>query len=210
VTNFIPIFPLQIVVFPGEKLNLHIFEERYIQLVNECHAEEKAFGIPTVINDKVSEMGTLVKIKTIEQQYPDGRMDIKTEGSSIVRILESIQDIPDKLYQGAIVKHQENINDGRGSKMLLILKQLREFHELLNIEKEYTNSEGELTLYDFAHHIGFNIEQEYEFLKLDREAQRQEYILRHFEHVLPTVRELKKLRERIQLNGHFKKLSFDD
>ena len=46
--NFIPIFPLNIVVFPGEKLNLHIFEDRYIQLINDCVAEKKAFGIVVV------------------------------------------------------------------------------------------------------------------------------------------------------------------
>ena len=42
-TNFIPIFPLAIVVFPGEKLNLHIFEPRYKQLITECHEQKKTF-----------------------------------------------------------------------------------------------------------------------------------------------------------------------
>ena len=49
--NFIPIFPLGIVVYPGESLNLHIFEPRYKQLVTECFAEKKMFGIPAVINN---------------------------------------------------------------------------------------------------------------------------------------------------------------
>jgi Lon protease-like protein len=63
VTNFIPIFPLALVVFPGEALNLHIFEPRYKELVNECHAGGKPFGIPAVIENKVSELGTLVEIE---------------------------------------------------------------------------------------------------------------------------------------------------
>ena len=47
--RYLPLFPLRIVVFPGEKLNLHVFEPRYKQLVLECVAEEKTFGIPTYI-----------------------------------------------------------------------------------------------------------------------------------------------------------------
>ena len=66
--NFIPIFPLEIVVYPGEQLNLHIFEDRYKQLINECYAEKKSFGIPAVINSNVAEFGTLVKITEIAEK----------------------------------------------------------------------------------------------------------------------------------------------
>ena len=54
-TNFIPIFPLELVVYPGEKLNLHIFEDRYKQLISECYKERKPFGIPPVIKNKIAE-----------------------------------------------------------------------------------------------------------------------------------------------------------
>ena len=65
-TNFIPIFPLGLVVYPGESLNLHIFEPRYKQLIQECHAAKKPFGIPTVINNKLQEFGALVEIAELE------------------------------------------------------------------------------------------------------------------------------------------------
>src|ERR1700759_234565 len=107
-TNFIPIFPLEIVVYPGEKLNLHIFEERYKQLISECFKEKKPFGIPPVLKNKISETGTLVQVKEIVKQYEDGRMDITTEGKSLYRVLEIIDSIPAKLYSGAIVKHLSN------------------------------------------------------------------------------------------------------
>ena len=54
-TNFIPIFPLSIVVYPGEDLNLHIFEPRYKQLIAECIATKKPFGIPAVIGNNMNE-----------------------------------------------------------------------------------------------------------------------------------------------------------
>ena len=76
-TNFIPIFPLSIVVYPGENLNLHIFEPRYKQLINECHTEGKSFGIPTVINNKLNDIGTLVKITEIVNTHETGEMDIQ-------------------------------------------------------------------------------------------------------------------------------------
>ncbi len=62
-TNFIPIFPLNVVLYPGEILNLHIFEPRYKELVKECSGNNKSFGIPAVINGQVAEFGTLVSHK---------------------------------------------------------------------------------------------------------------------------------------------------
>ncbi len=76
--NFIPIFPLGIVVYPGESLNLHIFEPRYKQLINECHLEGKNFGIPSVFKNKLNEFGTLVKITELVGVTDNGEMDIRT------------------------------------------------------------------------------------------------------------------------------------
>src|SRR5215203_4825288 len=86
-TNFIPIFPLSVVVYPGEKLPLHIFEPRYKQLIRECHELKKPFGIPTVIKNNVQEMGTLVMLHDIVKEYENGEMDIRTEGLQVFRIL---------------------------------------------------------------------------------------------------------------------------
>ena len=71
-TNFIPIFPLGIVVYPGEELNLHIFEPRYKQLIKDCHESKKPFGIPSVVNNKMTEMGTLVEVAEITKLYDNG------------------------------------------------------------------------------------------------------------------------------------------
>ena len=76
VTNFIPIFPLGIVVYPGENLNLHIFEPRYKQLIKECSDQKKPFGIPTVIESKVQDFGSLVEIVEITKVHDNGEMDI--------------------------------------------------------------------------------------------------------------------------------------
>ncbi len=205
-TNFIPIFPLSIVVYPGEKLNLHIFEPRYRQLVKESFEKNKPFGIPAVINNKLSEMGTLVQVKEISKVYDDGKMDIKTEGLQVFTILEIINELPDKLYSGAIVTYPQNITRGSSSMMKKLVEAIRELHKYLDVFKEFGKPDAELQSYDVAHHAGLTIEEEYQVLEYLQELQRQEFLKRHIAKVLPVMKEMNVLKGRIKLNGHFKNL----
>jgi len=207
-TNFIPIFPLSIVVYPGENLNLHIFEPRYKQLINECFTENKGFGIPAMINNKLNEIGTLVKIKEIVTVHENGEMDITTEGVSVFRILEVIKSIPDKLYSGAIVNYPQNHEDeGKRELMQKVVNAIRELHRLLRISKDFKKPDEKLKAYDIAHHAGLSLQEEYELLSLFREEQRQEYLKRHLSKVLPVIAEMEVLKERVKQNGHFRNLS---
>ena len=207
-TNFIPIFPLNVVVYPGDILNLHIFEPQYKKLVKEFFENKKPFGVPAVINGHVAEYGTLVTIREIAQEYDNGEMDIITNGTIVFRILEIIKKIPDKLYSGAIVNYPENAEVyHRKELMQVVIKAIRELHRILNISKDFRKPDEELNAYDLAHHAGLSIEEEYEMLALFREEQRQEYLKRHLGKVLPVVVEMEVLKGRIMLNGHFKNLS---
>jgi len=207
-TNFIPIFPLSIVVYPGENLNLHIFEPRYKQLINECFTENKGFGIPAMINNKLNEIGTLVKIKEIVTVHENGEMDITTEGVSVFRILEVIKSIPDKLYSGAIVNYPQNHEDeGKRELMQKVVNAIRELHRLLRISKDFKKPDEKLKAYDIAHHAGLSLQEEYELLSLFREEQRQEYLKRHLSKVLPVIAEMEVLKERVKQNGHFRNLA---
>lgn len=205
-TNFIPIFPLGIVVYPGEQLNLHIFEPRYKQLINECFETKKPFGIPSVIDNKMNDTGTLVKVLEITTVYDDGKMDIKTEGLEVFTILEVIKELPEKLYSGTIVNYPANVERGNRVLMQHIITAIRELHKLLKISKEFKKPDEELWSYDVAHHAGLSLTEEYELLQLLHELQRQEYLKRHLKKVIPVIAEMETLKERIQLNGHFKDL----
>ncbi|HNU87683.1 MAG TPA: LON peptidase substrate-binding domain-containing protein [Ferruginibacter sp.] len=205
-TNFIPIFPLGIVVFPGEQLNLHIFEPRYKQLIHECFEAKKPFGIPSVINDKINEMGTVVEVTEISKEYEDGKMDIKTKGLQVFRMLEMINTLPDKLYSGAIVSYPDNDEKGNRALMQGIVNGIKELHKLLNIEKKFAKPDNELWSYDVAHHAGLSLQEEYELLELLQELQRQEYLKRHLKKVIPVLAEMETLKEKVKLNGHFKNL----
>lgn len=204
-TNFIPIFPLGIVVYPGEDLNLHIFEPRYKQLITECKEQQKNFGIPTVIDNKLQENGTLVQITEVTKVYDNGEMDIKTKGVQVFRILELIKEIPDKLYSGAIVSYPDTHETGKPELMRKVMQAMQDLHALLKVNKEFKKP-GELKAYDIAHHAGLSLKQEYELLSLHDERQRQEFLKRHLAKVIPTVAVMEQLKEKIKLNGHFKDL----
>lgn len=205
-TNFIPIFPLQIIVFPGEDLNLHIFEPKYKQLVNECFKLKKPFGIPAVINNELKDYGSLIYIKEITEVFDNGEMNIKTKAEKVFRILELIKSIPEKLYSGAIVNYPENMLSGNEQVMQMLIIKMKELHSSLLVKKNFHKPDAALTTYDIAHHSGLSVEQEYEFLQLTQERQRQEYLKRHFETVLPAYEAMSQLRKKIQMNGHFKNI----
>ena len=172
-TNFIPIFPLAIVVYPGEDVNLHIFEPRYKQLIGDCFEQKKPFGIPSVINNAVSEMGTLVEVKEITNVYENGELDIKSRGKAVFRVLEMINEVPDKLYSGAIVNYPDNDEEGNRELMRKVVNGVKELHKLLNVTKTFRKPDDELNTYDVAHHAGLTLEEEYEFLGLLQECRVQ-------------------------------------
>ncbi|MFV0605337.1 MAG: LON peptidase substrate-binding domain-containing protein [Niabella sp.] len=206
-TNFIPIFPLEIVVFPTEHLNLHIFEPRYKQLIKDCFEQKKPFGVPSIINDELKEYGTLIYVKEVFKIYDNGEMDIRTEGGEIFRILEIIKNIPEKLYSGAIVNYPENNGGGNTAVMAALLAKMREMHAGLRVVKNFKKADDDLMVYDIAHHCGLSILQEYELLQLTTEKQRLEYLRRYFENVHQGSLENEALRDKIKMNGHFKHLS---
>jgi hypothetical protein len=154
----------------------------------------------------VAENGTTVTIKNIVKVYDSGEMDIRTEGLEVFRLLELIREVPDKLYSGAIVSFQENLADGNRELMQVLVKRIRALHEFLRVQKTFSKEDLHLVTYDIAHHVGLSLEEEYEFLQLPREIQRQEYIKRHLGKVLPLLAEMEALKDKIKLNGHFKQL----
>jgi hypothetical protein len=176
-------------------------------LIKECHDNSKPFGIPSVIDNRMQDYGTVVRIKEITTVHENGEMDIKTEGEKVFRILEVIKEIPDKLYSGAIVNYPANQERGSVEVMRKVISTIRELHKLLNVQKDFKKEEEQLTTYDLAHHVGFSIQEEYEFLNLLHERQRQEYIKRHLTRIIPMVAQMENLKEKVKLNGHFKNLS---
>jgi Lon protease-like protein len=207
--TYLPLFPLSLVVYPGEDLNLHIFEPRYRQLVNECLDQENPFGIPAYIDSKLPGYGTEVHITALHKRYDDGRMDLKTRGLRIFKLGSFENPAPGKLYAGGEVQWVEPAPSagpetfGGFTKLLLKLNRL---YDLLQIEIDYKIDQPEGFAYQIAHKVGLSVEQEYELLTLDSEADRQQFLIRHLDKVIPIVAGMERTKERIRMNGHFKNL----
>lgn len=206
-TNFIPIFPLQIVLYPGEPLNLHIFEPRYKQLVRDCIAEDKPFGIPAARGSQPLERGTLVKIMEVAKEYPDGQMDIRTEGMQVFEILTIVKEIPEKSYSGAIVNYpQNNLAQTESRIGEIIFGEVARLYALMQVEEKMPRRTEKFNSYEIAHLVGLSYEQEYELLGIYDETQRLEYLRRHLKEIAPVVSQLEILKERVKRNGHFRDL----
>lgn len=205
--DFLPLFPLQIVVFPGEDLNLHIFEPRYKQLLGECETQGTTFGIPAFIDGEVQSIGTEVELISIEKRYANGELDVKTKGVAPFRILQFYRQAPEKLYAGANIERLE-YPEAEGDYLLSeqILELAQELFSLLNIEKSLPEDPKEVETFNIGHHVGFSVEQEYQLLGISEEKERQQFTLEHLENLLPTVRQMDNLRKRAQMNGHFKNI----
>ena len=209
-TNFIPIFPLKIVVYPDERLKLHVFEARYKQMIQDCLADKKAFGIPGIIQDEMKTHGTLMEVVAVDKTYTNGEMDIQVRGTSVFRILEVIEEVPEKLYAGAIVHYPKNTLTGSAALMKNVLRHIYALHKLMEVQREFSKPEARLRSYDVAHEAGLSLDQEYEMLCLFHELQRQEYLRRHLRKVVSLMDGLEQLKARAKLNGHYRDLSAGD
>ena len=79
-SRLIPLFPLNVVVFPRTRLPLHIFEERYKEMVGDAIRDESEFGIVLAKDDGIVNAGCTVAVEKVLEMYPDGRMDILASG----------------------------------------------------------------------------------------------------------------------------------
>ncbi|WP_299757732.1 LON peptidase substrate-binding domain-containing protein [uncultured Pontibacter sp.] len=206
-TKYLPLFPLNIVVFPEEKLNLHIFEPRYKQLVLDCVESGSTFGIPTYIQNGVGLYGTEVELLHVEKKYDNGEMDIRTKGLHIFKMLQFDKLAPNRLYAGGEVELVENKFDEDIITKLKIRELLEKLYDTLGLGNLYLELPEDFNSYDIAHQLGLNTEQEYALLQLLSEKERQEVILLHLQQLLPILLETEKLKERVRLNGHFKNLT---
>lgn len=198
------LFPLNLIIYPGEDLNLHIFEPRYRQLINECLENEQTFGIPAFLNNKLPGYGTEMHVTTLHKRYPDGRMDIKSKGLGVFRLVNFENPVPGKLYAGGEVELVEP-GESFSAHGSALTERLEQLYDLLQIETDYSITTENLS-YRVAHKVGLSIEQEYELLTLETEAERQLFLIQHLNNVLPVVSDMERTKQRIRMNGHFKNL----
>src|SRR5882724_12040380 len=78
--ELLPLFPLQVVLFPRTALPLHIFEERYKQMIEEVLRGKSEFGVVLAGEKGIVNTGCTATVEKVLKKYPDGRMDLITQG----------------------------------------------------------------------------------------------------------------------------------
>jgi len=204
--NLIPQFPLNLVVFPKEQLNLHIFEKRYQQLISDCFSQDLPFGVPVIQKKQPLQIGTTVKVVEIDRQYADGRMDIITKGIQSFTISSYADPLPGKLYAGAEITYQNYTDNPDFLKSKEIIKLVKRLYVVMKVKQDINEDQTSFRVYQIVHKIGLSLNQEIAILELTSELERQQFILDHLRHMLPMVQNLDLMKKKISMNGHFKNI----
>ncbi len=204
--NPIPLFPLPLVLFPGENIPLHIFEPRYKEMIAECIRDGHPFGIVCYLNGKVTSVGCSCEIAQISKKYEDGRYDII--GHGVDRFLIHGFDTKRSFLQGSVSYFHDMVDEQHSASIEIMLGQIAPlFNEIMSLAKEEVAMhpvETPTRSFAFAHYVGFELSQKQNLLEIKSEYERLVFIKHHLEHVLPKLRAFEETRTKIRSNGHFR------
>ncbi len=204
----LPLFPLGLVAFPGEKLNLHIFEPRYKQLVKDSYTNKTTFGIPPVMDGKPLAIGTEMKLEKVVKIYQEEKMDIRTIGIRKFYLKDYKSVAEGKLYPEGEVEYIESMpSDANMIEIQSLFDLVGKLYELMGMDQKLPEVHEDFSIYQIAHKLGLDLEQEYELLKLDKESDRISFVNNHLETVIPVMKQMKELQAKIKMNGHFKNIT---
>lgn len=198
----LPLFPLQSIFFPGETVLLHVFEERYKQLINDCRQEAITFGIPVFINNKM-EYGVEVQLVEVVSTYETGEMDVVCVARQVFKLLAFDNVMEGKLYAGGIVKLMEYDYEATDEKKQVIINGIRQLYTIMDVPYTEINVK-EFNSFTLAHKIGLSFEQEYQLLQIPSENDRLNFISLHLTSTITVLSQVERTKKIIELNGHFK------
>jgi len=204
--DMIPAFPLSIISFPGESIKLHIFESRYRQLFGELEERESTFALVPYYEDKKVTVGTEMELIQVIERYDDGKLDIEVKALQPLIVHELHSRDPNRLYPGAEVTRLPWNDDMERMANPDLLLAIRRLYKVMNISNVKLKDSMAFRTHQIAHKVGFNLEQELEFLIIESEEERQNYMLDHLAKLLPMAKEMETLRKRAEMNGHIKNL----
>ena len=204
--DILPMFPLSLIAFPEEEVNLHIFEPRYKQLIYECYQDKKTFCILPYFENKPLEFATEMELIDIAKTYEDGKMDIHTKAKGVVKVLEFFPQHPNKLYPGAEIEKVIWDTNPATELAMEIIPLLHQLYKTMNITNVPVKNAKEFRSYQNIHKIGLSTEDELFLLSTTEEKDRLLYILNHLKGFVPMMLEAEELKRKAELNGHFKNL----
>jgi len=186
----IPMFPLNVVLLPGETKTLHIFEERYKQLISDCIENDAHFGIPFVYQKTMGNFGIEVKISNVIKRFDNGEMDIVIEGVRVFKLVEFTAVLNPKLY-GAGTIIQEPYTETKPSVMLQDL--VREYLWVAQQNAVPIDAFDNADIYSVARLIDLSSVEKYELLKAENVRDKETFLrakIRLFSYLIKAESEL--------------------
>jgi Lon protease-like protein len=197
----LPLFPLNVVLLPGTPLPLHIFEPRYKELISECLQGQKPFGVLRAKDEGIAEIGCTAEIVSVIKKYPDGRMDIVTEGRERFEVMQINQER--SFLQAEILYLQDEAVRPSSEEIADALKLHGEIMTLAGAEPE---KQSEIDSSRLSFHLAGSLPLDLDFkqslLGMKSEAERVQAIISYFGSILPNLKRSVQVRRSAGGNGH--------
>jgi Lon protease-like protein len=196
-----PLFPLGLVMLPGELVPLHIFEERYKQMIGECLDEEREFGILWLADDALKDVGCTARITRVLERFDDGRMNIVVEGATPFRLERRIGELA---YPAGDI---ELLDDDPGTDEDALERARKSYADLVEQVTD-TRPEpealAELDAYGMAATLDIAASAKQALLELRSEPARLEQLEALFDEALKRIRTATRVAEQASGNGHLR------
>jgi Lon protease-like protein len=196
----LPLFPLDVVLFPGTPLPLHIFEPRYKEMIGECLAQHRSFGVVRALERGLADVGCTAEIITVVKEYPDGRLDLVTEGRKrfeLVRVNEERS-----FLQAEVLM----IHDEPGGPSPEDNSRAVQLHsELLGIAgatQDLSAADPSALSFYLAGSLPLDLDFKQKLLSLRSEPARLSLLISYLETIIPNLRRAANAREKAGGNGH--------
>lgn len=204
----IPLFPLQLVVFPNSSYPLHIFEERYRKLLKRCLDEGSGFIIVAKFGTRISDVGVFVRVTNTIKEYETGESDIIVKGIRRYLIGE-VSMHPDGYLEATV----EDYNDDDSHTDFTLLEEMKnKFEEILNkadfhLDESFWNrfKDTETKSFKVAEKSGLTLEQQQELLILKEENLRLSYLIEYFSKLNEHIAESSLLKQIVMSDGYLNK-----
>jgi Lon protease-like protein len=196
-----PLFPLGLVLLPGEVVPLHIFEERYKQMIGECLDEEREFGIVWLADDALKEIGCAATITRVLERFDDGRLNILVEGTTPFRLERRIGDMD---YPAGDI---ELLDDEPGTDEEALERARTAYADLVEqvtSTRPEPDSLAELGAYGMAATLDIASSAKQALLELRSEPARLEQLEVLFAEALKRIRTTTQVAEQASGNGHLR------
>jgi Lon protease-like protein len=200
----IPLFPLNVVLMPGTPLPLHIFEERYKQMINECLDSETEFGMVLADESGTRQVGCTARIVELVQRYDDGRMVVLVEGSRRFKLNNVLSGKP--YYVGDIEYFEDGPEEditALAEDCVALLERVVEAATEGSVDVEIESPYRNLS-FSIAGRIEFDLETRQQILELPTEKERLTKVKELLTEAAERLERDKAARQIAETNGHLR------